>query len=945
MAIVGKTDFAFLEEEENLRNVENRIDYIIQDKIKRVEKLQDEINDYYVLDGEDLENKQYLIGRKWRDSSRIERLEEYKPSPYFGRFDMEKDDEINMYFVGKNELTDGGEIIILDWRSPLGMTFYNKREHDFNVKGNSYKLLLRRAVDIQDEVLIAVSTEYDSMDLSLEGEVVDPFLIHVLKDKRRDYKLTDIIRTIQSNQNDIIARPLDENFVVQGCAGSGKTMILLHRLSFIAFNYPEVSFSRFCILTPHEAFNLHIDELSSELGLDKIKRYTVESFYATLIASRSHVDNVASSKANNPIQKIPATAEGLISEKMLNSDLLKYLYSEDLYNKIEESYWDKSEKAADKINNLKVRDLLKQYGKKVDVIIDMNYKSFASYSSALNDVITTHEAAVARTKEQMANVKVQEERFNNAIKDRDDNAFILGQLKDHMIKSCDKFIEDTKEERDSLNLAINELNDKLTPITAERDAAREKIKESETGQGSNNRDVDAITTFGYLSTHNDDLSEMIKDLLSEDYLAIENLYSQADSLAFYNFGRKARLRAEAREIEERIKEKAIDIINIYDQDEKTRLKDLIDREASLCDTITELKTERDKSIIRADRINREFDRLNTCRNILTSGDVPNISGLTDAFSSEYVSKQADQYRAVFNSYKDNEKQCEIQKRILDSEVNKYDAFEKELLPDADISKLKKAKSIVDEFDMTKLYSDFESMLESIYEDYGQTYSSRYNYRHMLYLKLLLTSLYYGPAQNMGYYISIDEAQDLAKTEYRVLKSVLGDKTVFNLYGDINQLIYDYKGINEWEDITDEEEYKQYYLNENYRNTIEITKFCNDEFWAGITAIGLSGSPVKKLGFKDALKELESLHKQNPKYRCAIIYRRGLQNVKETVGGLLKNKYVLGEIDERAISVITVEESKGMEFDAVLVIQNDMTPNERYISYTRALDNLIISEIG
>ena len=43
----------------------------------------------------------------------------------------------------------------------------------------------------------------------------------------------------------------------------------------------------------------------------------------------------------------------------------------------------------------------------------------------------------------MANVNIQEERVNKAIKDRDDNAFVLGQLKDDMIKSCDKFIEDS----------------------------------------------------------------------------------------------------------------------------------------------------------------------------------------------------------------------------------------------------------------------------------------------------------------------------------------------------------------------------------------------------------------------------------------------------------------------------------------------------------------------
>ena len=51
--------------------------------------------------------------------------------------------------------------------------------------------------------------------MNLSGEVVDPFLIQVLRDKRRDYELTDIIKTIQSEQNNIMTLPMNKNFIVQ----------------------------------------------------------------------------------------------------------------------------------------------------------------------------------------------------------------------------------------------------------------------------------------------------------------------------------------------------------------------------------------------------------------------------------------------------------------------------------------------------------------------------------------------------------------------------------------------------------------------------------------------------------------------------------------------------------------------------------------------------------
>ncbi len=43
--------------------------------------------------------------------------------------------------------------------------------------------------------------------------------------------------------------------------------------------------------------------------------------------------------------------------------------------------------------------------------------------------------------------------------------------------------------------------------------------------------------------------------------------------------------------------------------------------------------------------------------------------------------------------------------------------------------------------------------------------------------------------------------------------------------------------------------------------------------------------------------------------------------------------------------MTVYESKGLEFTAVAVVDEDMTDNEKYIAYTRALKELAIIENG
>lgn len=51
--------------------------------------------------------------------------------------------------------------------------------------------------------------------------------------------------------------------------------------------------------------------------------------------------------------------------------------------------------------------------------------------------------------------------------------------------------------------------------------------------------------------------------------------------------------------------------------------------------------------------------------------------------------------------------------------------------------------------------------------------------------------------------------------------------------------------------------------------------------------------------------------------------------------------MLNKILTGKISVLTVEQAKGLEFDCVYVYDKYMNKNEKYISYTRALKKLVV----
>ena len=55
----------------------------------------------------------------------------------------------------------------------------------------------------------------------------------------RDRVLGEIIATIQKEQNVIIRRSPRTNVIIQGVAGSGKTTVAMHRISYILYNYKD----------------------------------------------------------------------------------------------------------------------------------------------------------------------------------------------------------------------------------------------------------------------------------------------------------------------------------------------------------------------------------------------------------------------------------------------------------------------------------------------------------------------------------------------------------------------------------------------------------------------------------------------------------------------------------------------------------------------------------
>lgn len=206
-----------------------------------------------------------------------------------------------------------------------------------------------------------------------------------------------------------------------------------------------------------------------------------------------------------------------------------------------------------------------------------------------------------------------------------------------------------------------------------------------------------------------------------------------------------------------------------------------------------------------------------------------------------------------------------------------------------------------------------------------------------------------PIQNEDKYIFIDEAQNLSRAELDLIKIVNGKKVIFNLFGDVNQHIEGSKGVDAWSELCEIKEYEHYLLEENYRNAVPITEYCNKNLNLSMQAICVDGFDVFETGEEtDLHTQIVDKLRGEAKGNANAIIIKDMSIAKKVINYLnlynipFKNHLFSPEKpDLTKWNLFSVEGASGLEFKRVFVISSNMTKNEQYIAYTRALDELFI----
>ncbi len=224
----------------------------------------------------------------------INNINNFVDNPYFAHVELTSDDEKIVIYLSQKEwsptfFNKDSEVMVVDidnggtFTEALASNYYNKTLQNIKYKGTEYKYEIYRNITIDRSELKKVFPILDKsmaeLDGSNIGEITDMFLLEMLSLRKNDREMRDIIATIQKKQYEIITQDPRKNFIVQGCAGSGKTAIMLHRLRHMKKRNRNIDWEKTIIVTPSPLFKNYSMGMIKEFNLDIIQQTTLEELY------------------------------------------------------------------------------------------------------------------------------------------------------------------------------------------------------------------------------------------------------------------------------------------------------------------------------------------------------------------------------------------------------------------------------------------------------------------------------------------------------------------------------------------------------------------------------------------------------------------------------------------------------------------------------------------
>jgi len=264
--VLGKLETAIAE-------LEGKMEFRRSEIAKMQEYYWESYNEYDEFGYEKFDNDRLLKEEMDSHGELVKKYARYRKmqdSPYFAAvtFRYEGEEEEETYYIGIGDFSPSKADVplVCDWRAPISSLFY-----DYDVGKASFKA---PAGEIFGELIRKnqYKIKHGKLLYMIDSDIVinDDILQKELS-MNANARLRSIVTTIQKEQNAIIRNEKDKILVIQGCAGSGKTSVALHRVAYLLYHHrKQLTAKQVLILSPNPVFSEYISHILPELGEENI---------------------------------------------------------------------------------------------------------------------------------------------------------------------------------------------------------------------------------------------------------------------------------------------------------------------------------------------------------------------------------------------------------------------------------------------------------------------------------------------------------------------------------------------------------------------------------------------------------------------------------------------------------------------------------------------------
>lgn len=710
---------------------------------------------------------------------------------------------------------------------------------------NTYRAKLIRDVDVFRRELRGVNTFLPKPEHDII-EFLDKQLAQKLDENRNNPGLRNIIATLQREQFRIIDAGMDEDFIVQGCAGSGKTQVLIHRLFYLRDYLSESGWEKVLLITPSQLFRNYTHDLMRRYRLRTIDNTSLATFYRTLLdcfdprfSERQYLFE--------------------LSEEYLPDEYLRRVYARDLIASIDAEI--------DKAIAHYVAEGCRLTGKEMPRSDDIDIDLVNALASELA-------------------LRVQQ--FDEMEKLLSEDAEYQAHRQE--LEKLEKELQPLQKKIQTLT----ETGNRLKEERAEFDDLYLKYKEA-----LNNVDIER-------KERESNLSRLSADIR----LCVRNLDSGAEKLSHY--ASFARLRGTLLEELEGISGDAK-----FRQQHWALLSSLLEQRQH------ELRS-------------------------FTKWQAP----------EKWLEKHEKLLQANEAQLRDAEDDAVLIRLLIEDERKWFEEHDFENVQSqrkAHRAEMERARFFLSRIESVVFENEVWNALAPLKTQYGiQTVfterlkDSRERRSRVLYKSDLLfyLKIYDKLHKNRSLpeytLICIDEGQDLHSADYAMIRA-LYPEAVLNVFGDTGQVLHESCGVSDW--VADTGIEKIYELNRNYRSDAAIVQFCNNKFGSAMDYIG-HGSPEKAVELTRAVQINASLAEMEGETVVIVKNKRMFDEFCNLIrDDAIRKKLVYldtksDKVPENIIPCYSIFAAKGIEFKTALVYAREMTPKQKIVACTRAMDKLL-----